>query len=211
MIIYINDQIFSVPQLKKRSITILEFCIFVGVFIPYFCYNKQLQIAGNCRICLIEIRKIVKPVISCLTLCISNLRIYTNSYSLKKNRENVLEFLLINHPLDCAICDQAGECDLQEQTLLFGLDRSRFFFHKKVTINFYFSTFIKLLLNRCILCLRCVRLLNEYNQVFFYKEQNLGILGRSYLSKITFYILSEKNINFINSNIIELCPVGALT
>ena len=129
----INDINFTLSLINSQ-ITILEACLNNGIYIPHFCYNKYLMIAGNCRICIVEIEKFIKPIISCLNLCIDNLKIYTNSFALKKFRENVLEFLLINHPLDCPICDQAGECDLQEQTLKYGLDKSRYFFFKKTNI-----------------------------------------------------------------------------
>ena len=128
----INDLNQTVNLLNNKfNPTILDFCIESGIYIPHFCYNKYLTIAGNCRVCIIEIAKFIKPIISCLNLCIDNLNVYTNSYSVKKFRENVLEFLLVNHPLDCPICDQAGECDLQEHSLNYGSDRSRFFFKKK--------------------------------------------------------------------------------
>jgi|688.fasta_scaffold02062_5 hypothetical protein len=185
--------------------TILDVCIENGIYIPHFCYNKFLNIAGNCRICLVEITKIIKPIISCLNICIDGLSVYTNSFSVKKYRENVMEFLLINHPLDCPICDQAGECDLQEQTKYFGLSSSRFFFLKKTNSNLFLNMFIKLILNRCILCLRCIRYLDEYNN-----SRILGVIGRGSFSKISTYI--PLNMLFLNSsNIIDLCPVGALT
>lgn len=203
--IKINEINFLVYSNINTNKTILDVCIENGIYIPHFCYNKFLSIAGNCRICLIEINKIVKPIISCLNICIDNLSIYTNSFSIKKYRENVLEFLLINHPLDCPICDQAGECDLQEQTQNFGLSNSRFFYLKNSKHNMFLNTYIKLILNRCILCMRCVRYLNEFNQF-----RLLGVIGRGYLSKIGTYI--ESNMQFLNnSNIIDLCPVGALT
>lgn len=203
----VNDILFSLNLVNSKSITILEACLKNGIYIPHFCYNKYLNIAGNCRICLIEVEKFIKPIISCLNFCLDNLNIYTFSFSLKKYRENVLEFLLINHPLDCPICDQAGECDLQEQTLKFGLDKSRFFFIKKTNIDIFLNNYIKLILNRCILCLRCIRFLNQKN---INNYSTLGVIGRGFFSKIHLY---NKNIinNFGSANIIDICPVGALT
>jgi ferredoxin len=202
----INDLNQTLYFIKNKvSPTILDFCLENGVYIPHFCYNKYLMIAGNCRICVVEVFKYVKPIISCLNLCVDNLNLYTNSYSLKKLRENVLEFLLINHPLDCPVCDQAGECDLQEQSLKYGLDRSRYFFKKKSNINIYLNNYIKLNLNRCILCMRCVRFLREISTSFNF----LGSIGRGYFSKIHMYN-SVKLSNVESSNIIDLCPVGAL-
>jgi hypothetical protein len=194
---------------SNQKYTILEACLQNGVYIPHFCYNKFLQIAGNCRICIVEVEKILKPIISCLNLVVENLNIFVNSFSIKKYRENVLEFLLINHPLDCPICDQAGECDLQEQTIKFGISKSRFFNFKKTNFDIYLNNYIKLILNRCILCVRCVRYLREVNT-----DNNfvniLGTIGRGSLSKIHLY--KNLNISISNSiNIVDICPVGALT
>lgn len=205
----INDISLTLKLLNTSKITILEACLNNGIYIPHFCYNKYLLIAGNCRICIVEIEKFIKPIISCLNLCVDNLSIYTNSFALKKFRENVLEFLLINHPLDCPICDQAGECDLQEQTLKYGLDKSRFFYVKKTNSDIILNNYIKLILNRCILCVRCVRFLRETNLNSSYKDV-LGTIGRGYLSKIHLY--KNTKINLLGSaNIIDICPVGALT
>ena len=204
----INDINFTL-SLINLQITILEACLNNGIYIPHFCYNKYLMIAGNCRICIVEIEKFIKPIISCLNLCIDNLKIYTNSFALKKFRENVLEFLLINHPLDCPICDQAGECDLQEQTLKYGLDKSRYFFFKKTNTDIYLNNNIKLILNRCILCIRCIRFLRETNINNSYFNI-LGTVGRGSLSKIHLYTNNKLEISG-SSNIIDLCPVGALT
>jgi hypothetical protein len=207
----LNNNVLTLNLLKNISkITILEACLSMGVYIPHFCYNKYLLIAGNCRICIVEIEKFIKPIISCLNLCVDNLNIFTNSFSLKKFRENVLEFLLINHPLDCPICDQGGECDLQDQTIKFGLDKSRFFFRKKVNSDIYLNSHIKLVLNRCILCVRCVRFLRE-TQISNEYPNLLGTIGRGSLSKIHLYT-NFSDINLLgSSNIIDLCPVGALT
>ncbi len=194
---------------KTQKFTILEACLSNGIYIPHFCYNKFLQIAGNCRICIVEVEKFVKPIISCLNLVVENLNIFVNSFSIKKYRENVLEFLLINHPLDCPICDQAGECDLQEQTMKYGLSKSRFFNLKKTNFDIYLNNHIKLILNRCILCVRCVRYLREVNIDNNYINI-LGTIGRGSLSKI--HVYKNLDVNISNSiNIVDICPVGALT
>ena len=188
--------------------TLLDVCLNNGIYIPHFCYNKYLQIAGNCRICLVEVAKLLKPIISCLNLVIENLNIFTTSFSIKKYRENVLEFLLLNHPLDCPICDQAGECDLQEQSLYFGFDKSRNYKKKKTNSDLFLNNYIKVILNRCILCIRCVRFITEYN--IDNHINLLGTIGRGSFSKIHLYI--NKHLNLTNNiNIIDICPVGALT
>lgn len=204
----INNINYLLTLLHKNSITILESCLNRGIYIPHFCYNKYLSISGNCRICIIEIEKVLKPVISCLNICVEKLSIYTNSFSIKKLRENVLEFLLINHPLDCPVCDQGGECDLQEQTIFFGLDISRFYLKKKTNINIFLNKNIKFILNRCILCVRCVRYLRESNIDNTYNL--LGTIGRGYYSMVHTYKKSKINL-LGSSNIVDLCPVGALT
>jgi NADH dehydrogenase/NADH:ubiquinone oxidoreductase subunit G len=207
----VNDIKFTLSMLNMvTKITILEACLQAGIYIPHFCYSKYLLIAGNCRICIVEIEKFIKPIISCLNLCIDNLNIYTNTFSIKKFRENVLEFLLINHPLDCPICDQAGECDLQEQTIYYGLDKSRFFLKKKVNSDILLNNYIKLILNRCILCLRCVRFLRETN-INSLNSNMLGVVGRGSSSKIHLFSNNLKILALGSGNIIDICPVGALT
>jgi len=125
--VQINNQIFSI----KSNSSILEACKFVGINIPRFCYHESLSVSGNCRMCLVEVEKSPKPVASCISIISNNIKIFVDTPLVKKARENVLEILLINHPLDCPICDQGGECDLQDQAKLFGSDYSRFFFKKK--------------------------------------------------------------------------------
>jgi len=124
----IKIKIDNFEFLVKPDISVLEACKYVGIHIPRFCYHEILSVAGNCRMCLVEIEKSPKPVASCALPVLNNMQIFVNTPLVKKARENVLETLLLNHPLDCPICDQAGECDLQDQTKLFGGDYSRFFF-----------------------------------------------------------------------------------
>ena len=125
--VYVNNNYVLVPQ----TASVLEACETVGVTVPRFCYHSQLPIAGNCRMCLVEVEKSPKPVASCAMPVTKNMRIFTDTPLVKKAREGVLEFLLLNHPLDCPICDQGGECDLQDQALTFGRDKSRFFEFKR--------------------------------------------------------------------------------
>jgi NADH-quinone oxidoreductase subunit G len=146
--------------LVKSNISFLEACDYIGITIPRFCYHEILSIAGNCRMCLIELENSEKPIASCVTLVGQNLSIFTNSPAVKKARENVVESLLINHPLDCPICDQAGECDLQDQARNFGSNFSRFQFKKRSVEDKNCGPFIKTIMTRCIHCTRCVRFCN---------------------------------------------------
>lgn len=199
--IYINNQ----PTLVPQNSSILEACDSIGITIPRFCYHERLNVAGNCRMCLVEIEKAPKPVASCAFPVSRNLKIFTNSPLVQKARENVLEFLLVNHPLDCPICDQGGECDLQDQTLAFGSDRSRFNFKKRGVEDKNCGPLIKTIMTRCIHCTRCVRFLEEITG-----SQELGTTMRGRETEIGSYL--EKNIDSeLSGNIVDLCPVGALT
>ncbi len=191
-------------KINKNS-TVLQACNILKIEIPKFCFQENLQIAGNCRMCLVEIENSPKPVASCAMPVMNNMKIFTDTPLVQKARESVLEFLLINHPLDCPICDQASECDLQDQTLIFGSDRSRFFFKKRVVEDKYFGPFIKTIMTRCIHCTRCVRFANEICGI-----DNLGTTGRGNKTEINFYYPNIFNSEF-SGNLIDLCPVGALT
>nr|YP_010117996.1 NADH dehydrogenase subunit 11 [Phytophthora captiosa]QPN54007.1 NADH dehydrogenase subunit 11 [Phytophthora captiosa] len=199
--IYINNIKIKI----NKNLTVLQACNTVKIEIPKFCFQENLQIAGNCRMCLVEIENSPKPVASCAMPLISNMRIFTNTPLVQKARESVLEFLLINHPLDCPICDQASECDLQDQTMIFGSDRSRFFFKKRGVEDKYCGPFIKTIMTRCIHCTRCVRFANEICSI-----DNLGTTGRGNKTEINFYYPKIFNSEF-SGNLIDLCPVGALT
>ena len=202
--IKINNKNFFV----LKNITILQACKQVGIEVPKFCYHDKLVIAGNCRICLVEVKKIPKPVASCAIPVNNGIEIFTNSPLVKKSREQVLEFLLVNHPLDCPICDQGGECDLQNQSLTFGSEYSRFFFSKRHVFNYDFGPLVKSVINRCIHCTRCVRFLKNYAGY-----NSLSMFGRGFSSEIGFFNLkkSSKLKNFLSGNIIDLCPVGKTT
>nr|YP_010394400.1 NADH dehydrogenase subunit 11 [Phytophthora lateralis]DAZ88408.1 TPA_asm: NADH dehydrogenase subunit 11 [Phytophthora lateralis]DAZ88841.1 TPA_asm: NADH dehydrogenase subunit 11 [Phytophthora lateralis] len=199
--IYINNIKLNV----NKNLTVLQACNNFKIEIPKFCFQENLQIAGNCRMCLVEIENSPKPVASCAMPLMPNMRIFTNTPLVQKARESVLEFLLINHPLDCPICDQASECDLQDQTMIFGSDRSRFFFKKRGVEDKYCGPFIKTIMTRCIHCTRCVRFANEICGI-----DDLGTTGRGNKTEINFYYPKIFNSEF-SGNLIDLCPVGALT
>lgn len=173
--------------------------------ISRFCFDENLPIAGNCRACLVEIEHIEKPVASCVAEVEPNIRVWQNSQAARKARENVFEMLLLNHPLDCPICDQAGECDLQDQTKTFGGTASRFFYKKRSVVDKNSGFFIKTIMTRCIHCTRCVR----FNALI--GSELLGVLNRGTNSEIGLYNSTYKVESELMGNVIDLCPVGALT
>jgi NADH-quinone oxidoreductase chain G len=202
----IEIKINGIKMNVKKNITVLQACNAFDIEIPKFCFQENLNIAGNCRMCLVEIKNSPKPVASCAMPVMPNMEIFTNTPLVQKARESVLEFILINHPLDCPICDQASECDLQDQTMIFGSDRSRFFFKQKRGVeDKNVGPFIKTIMTRCIHCTRCVRFADEICNI-----DNFGTTGRGTFTEINFY---DKNIFFseFSGNLIDLCPVGALT
>lgn len=185
--------------------TVLHACESVGVEIPRFCYHERLLIAGNCRMCLVEVANSPKPVAACAIPVMPSMEISTNSPLVKKARESVLEFLLVNHPLDCPICDQGGECDLQDQTMVFGSDRSRFYDMKRSVEDKDCGPLIKTIITRCIHCTRCVRFASEIAGV-----SDLGTTGRGREVEIGTYV-SKSISTGLSGNLIDLCPVGFLT
>lgn len=189
----------------NNKLTLIQACLKNKVDVPRFCFHEKLSIAGNCRMCLVEDLKQVKPLASCAINVSDSMNIYTNTLKVKKARESVLEFLLANHPLDCPICDQGGECDLQDQSLVFGSDRGRFYEFKRSVEDKDCGPLIKTVMNRCIHCTRCVRFSNEVAGV-----NVLGITGRGAKMEIGFYIENLMSSE-LSGNIIDLCPVGALT
>ena len=195
------------------GLTLIQACELAGIEIPRFCYHERLSIAGNCRMCLVEVAGMPKPVASC-AMSVTDLlpsrdgtppTIITNSEKVKKAREGVLEFLLINHPLDCPICDQGGECDLQDQTMAYGFDASRFQDNKRAVEEKYLGPLIDTYMNRCIHCTRCVRFMTEVGGV-----EELGAIGRGEDMEITTYLERGMYSN-LSGNVVDLCPVGALT
>ena len=196
-----------------NGITLIQACDLAGIEIPRFCYHERLSIAGNCRMCLVEVAGMPKPVASC-AMSVNDLRpsrdgtpptIITNSGTVKKAREGVLEFLLINHPLDCPICDQGGECDLQDQTMAYGFDASRFADNKRAVEDKYLGPLIDTYMTRCIHCTRCIRFMTEVAGV-----EELGAIGRGEDMEITTY-LEHGMMSELSGNVVDLCPVGALT
>ena len=194
--------------------TLLQACEEAGAEIPRFCFHERLSIAGNCRMCLVEVKGgPPKPAASC-AMAVKDLRpgpngeppvVLTNSPMVKKAREGVMEFLLINHPLDCPICDQGGECDLQDQAMAYGIDTTRFAENKRAVENKYIGPLVKTQMNRCIQCTRCVRFTTEIAGV-----PDLGAIGRGEDMEITTY-LERAMGSELQGNVIDLCPVGALT
>jgi NADH dehydrogenase (ubiquinone) Fe-S protein 1 len=200
--IYINNKPI---QIINWDYTILQISEKVGISIPRFCYHEQLSIAGNCRMCMVEVKNSIKPVIACATSLIENMQIFTNTELVKIARENVLELLLINHPLDCPICDQGGERDLQDQNMVFGGDRGRYIELKRSVEDKELGPIVKTIMTRCIHCTRCVRYAEEIAGI-----PVIGTMGRGKDTEISTYITTTLDSE-ITGNIIDLCPVGALT
>ena len=193
--------------------TLLQAVEAAGGEIPRFCFHSRLSIAGNCRMCLVELKGSPKPVASC-AWSVRDCRpgpngeapeVFTRSKMVKKAREGVMEFLLINHPLDCPICDQGGECDLQDQAMAYGVDGSRFAENKRAVADKFIGPLVKTSMNRCIQCTRCVRFAAEVAGV-----PDLGATGRGEDMEITTY-LEQAMGSELQGNVIDLCPVGALT
>jgi NADH dehydrogenase/NADH:ubiquinone oxidoreductase subunit G len=190
---------------QLNNTVVIEVCAGLGIDIPRFCYHENLAVAGNCRMCLIEDVKAVKPVVCCAMQVGDSLTLFTNSLKVKKARESVLEFLLINHPLDCPICDQGGECDLQDLTLVYGADKGRFYEYKRNVEDKNCGPIVKTIMNRCILCTRCVRFANDVAGF-----SSFGLTGRGMKMEIGSYV--EKFIKTdLAGNLVDICPVGALT
>jgi NADH dehydrogenase (ubiquinone) Fe-S protein 1 len=182
--------------------SLIAYLIANGISIPHYCYHNDLSIAGNCRVCLVELKNSMKPVVSCATnanSALSNNNLYHDSALIKKARENILEFLLLNHPLDCPICDQGGDCDLQDQSLFFGSTKRRFYKFKRVVADKNVGPIVKTVMTRCIHCTRCVRFANEIAGT-----ENLGIFGRGGDSQIGTYI-NKIFSSELSGNITDLC------
>ncbi|MBN9304280.1 MAG: NADH-quinone oxidoreductase subunit G [Devosia sp. 67-54] len=208
--IKVDGKLVEVPD----YFTLLQAAEAAGAEIPRFCYHERLSVAGNCRMCLIEVKGgPPKPQASC-AMGVKDLRpgpngeppeIFTNTPMVKKAREGVMEFLLINHPLDCPICDQGGECDLQDQSMAYGVDSSRFAENKRAVEDKYMGPIVKTSMNRCIQCTRCVRFTTEVAGI-----TELGAIGRGEDLEITTY-LERALTSELSGNVVDLCPVGALT
>ena len=197
----VNDNEVEVEE----GLTVLQACEKAGVEIPRFCYHEKLSIAGNCRMCLVEMEKSPKPIASCAMPAADGMVIKTNTPKIEKSRKGVMEFLLANHPLDCPVCDQGGECDLQDQSMFYGIDKSRFKENKRAVPDKNMGPLIKTQMTRCIHCTRCVRFATEIAGV-----PELGAIGRGEDMQITTY-LEQSVQSELSGNVIDLCPVGALT
>ncbi|WP_375288614.1 NADH-quinone oxidoreductase subunit NuoG [Sphingomonas sp.] len=202
------------PKLKVDGIevevpagaTVLQACEAAGKEIPRFCYHERLSIAGNCRLCLVEVKPgPPKPQASCALPAADNQEVFTTTPMVKHAREGIMEFLLINHPLDCPICDQGGECDLQDQAMAYGRGHSRFAENKRAVTDKYMGPIVKTIMTRCIQCTRCVRFAEEVSGV-----EEIGAIYRGENMQITSYL--EKAVTSeLSGNVVDLCPVGALT
>jgi NADH dehydrogenase (ubiquinone) Fe-S protein 1 len=201
LIVYIDD----IPVYVPLQTTVIQACERVGLSVPRFCYHNLLGIAGNCRMCLIEVERSPKPQVACGLPVLNKIRVYTKTPLVKKARESVLEFLLLNHPLDCPICDQGGECDLQNQSIKYGSERGRFFQSKRGVEDKGFGPVVKTVITRCIHCTRCVRFAIDIAGV-----GDLGTTIRGSLIEIGTYT-PKVFISEVSGNVIDLCPVGALT
>lgn len=203
LFVNINNKELHINQV----VSIYNAALQLNIQIPTFCYNEKESIAGNCRMCLVEVKGMPKLVASCAFTISDGMEINTQSVAVKKAREYVLEYLLANHPLDCPICDQGGECDLQDITMVYGRDKGRFYFEKRAISDVSLGLLVTTSFNRCIQCTKCVRFLDEIANYF-----KLGMIGRSKNSMIDKFL--DKNEFFQNSlvsNIVDVCPVGALT
>src|ERR1700759_1046643 len=202
------------PKLKVDGIevevpagaTVLQACEAAGKEIPRFCYHERLSIGGNCRMCLVEGKPgPPKPQASCALPAADKQEIFTNTPMVKKAREGVMEFLLINHPLDCPICDQGGECDLQDEAMGYGRDDSRYAENKRAVEEKFMGPLIKTIMTRCIQCTRCVGFITEVAG-----QSEIGLISRGEDVEITTY-LEQAVTSELSGNVIDLCPVGALT
>ena len=198
----VDGQEIEVPA----GATVLQACELAGKEIPRFCYHERLSIAGNCRMCLVEVAPgPPKPQASCALPATEGQTIRTDSEMVKKAREGVMEFLLINHPLDCPICDQGGECDLQDQAMFYGRGASRYDENKRAVTEKYMGPIVKTAMTRCIQCTRCVRFAEEVAGI-----EEIGAIGRGENMQITSY-LERAVTSELSGNVVDLCPVGALT
>ncbi len=190
------------------KVSLLAYLIANGVSVPHYCYHSDLPIVGNCRVCLVELKGSMKPIVSCTAYAktmLTDNKVYHDSALIKKARENILEFLLLNHPLDCPICDQGGDCDLQDQSLFFGFAKRRFYKYKRVVSDKDLGAIIKTVMTRCIHCTRCIRFATEVAGV-----EELGIFGRGGDSEVGTYV-DKVLLSELSGNITDICPVGAFT
>jgi len=189
----------------KQGSSVIQACEQAGVEVPRFCYHDKLKVAGNCRMCLVEVEGCNKPIASCATPVAEGMVVKTNTKEIKESREGVMEFLLMNHPLDCPVCDQAGECDLQDQAMKYGRGSSRFDEDKRAVQEKNMGPLIKTHMTRCIHCTRCVRFATDVAGV-----EELGAFGRGEDMEVATYV-GKAVTSELSGNMIDICPVGALT
>lgn len=201
--LFINGVLVRVPE----GSSVLQACCAVGYPAPRFCFHEKLRVAGNCRICLVEVSKLPKPVASCAIPVVSSIQIFTNTPLVRKAREAAIEFLLLNHPLDCPVCDQGGECDLQNQSISWGGSYTRNnFVGRKSVVSKFISLHVYLVLTRCILCTRCIRFVSEVSGTSLF-----GVVGRGCGSEVSSFKPHVQAFDVLVSNTIDICPVGLLT
>ncbi|MDH3888937.1 MAG: 2Fe-2S iron-sulfur cluster-binding protein, partial [Gammaproteobacteria bacterium] len=201
----VNIEIDGQACQARKGAMIIEVTDALGISVPRFCYHKKLSVAANCRMCMVEVEKVPKPLPACATPVADGMKIFTKSDIATGGQKAVMEFLLINHPLDCPICDQGGECELQDLALGYGGDVSRFSEKKRVVEDKNIGSLIATDMTRCIHCTRCIRMLREVAG-----KMELGATGRGENMKIGTYI--EKSLESeLSGNVIDVCPVGALT
>jgi NADH-quinone oxidoreductase subunit G len=201
----VNIEIDGIKFKAKKGSKIIEIADEAGIYIPRFCYHKKLSIAANCRMCLVEVEKAPKLFPACATPVLEGMKISTNSEKVIDAQRSVMEFLLINHPLDCPICDQGGECELQDLTVGYGCTNSRFVEKKRAFEDYNIGPLVATDITRCILCSRCVRFCEEIAGT-----EEIGIINRGNNSRI-FTFLKKHLVSELSGNVIDLCPVGALT
>src|SRR5512142_793252 len=201
----INLEIDGKAVTVDNGATVMDAATKLGLFVPHFCYHKKLSIAANCRMCLVQVEKAPKPLPACASPATEGMKVQTHSDPAIQAQKGVMEFLLINHPLDCPICDQGGECDLQDQAMGYGVDTSRFAENKRAVEDKYLGALVKTSMNRCIQCTRCVRFSAEVAGA-----PEMGATGRGEDMEITTY-LQHALTSELQGNLVDICPVGALT
>src|SRR4030088_980125 len=201
----VNIEINGVPGKARRGEMLIRATEAHGAYVPRFCYHDKLSIAANCRMCLVEVEKAPKPLPACATPATDGMKVWTHSKNAKNAQNGVMEFLLINHPLDCPICDQGGECQLQDLAVGYGKSASRYTEEKRVVLNKNLGPLISTDMTRCIHCTRCVRFGQELAGVM-----ELGMIGRGEHAEIVSFVGKTVDSE-LSGNMIDLCPVGALT
>src|SRR3954470_7776753 len=201
----LNLEIDGKPVQVKNGATVMDAANELGIYIPYFCYHKKLSIAANCRMCLVQVEKAPKALPACATPVTEGMKAFTHSDPAINAQKGVMEFLLINHPLDCPICDQGGECQLQDLAVGYGASSSRYREEKRVVVNKNLGPLISTDMTRCIHCTRCVRFGQEIAGIM-----ELGMAGRGEHSEILSFVGRTVDSE-LSGNMIDLCPVGALT